>query len=377
MTRVLHIINGDLYAGAERVQDLLALNLGRHGYEVGFVTLKPGLFDHSRRAAATPLFPLDMRHRLDVRGVPAIARIARKGGYRILHSHTPRSALVGALAARLARVPLVHHVHGPTTQDTEHTARNFRNALVERICAHRAAGVIAVSDFAAAYARQLGVPRARTAVVRNGVETPDAQTAVRTGGRITLGAVALFRPRKGVEVLIEAVAQLIHRRGADVRMLMVGGFETSAYATQIRTLAQDLGVADRIEWTGFTTDVDAMLRRMDVFVLPSLYGEGLPMVVLEAMALGLPIVSAAVGGVVEAIDDRRQGLLVPPGDAASLSGALGELIDRPALGRALGNAARERQIACFSADTMAAGVAGVYDQLLNRTSNVSGGRHVS
>jgi glycosyltransferase involved in cell wall biosynthesis len=364
LTGVLHIINGDLYAGAERVQDLLALNLGRHGYEVGFVSLKSGLFDRSRRAADAPLLALDMRNRIDFGSVPTIAKIVEAEGYRILHSHTPRSALIGALAASLAGVPLIHHVHGPTTQDTEHPVKNYRNSFVERVCVRKAVRAIAVSECAAEYARMLGVPRKKMAIVWNGVETPRERVVTEGTGQATLGAVALFRPRKGVEVLIKAIAKLADRRNRRVKLLMVGEFETNAYEEQIKTLARDLGVEDQIEWTGFTTDVEAMLRRMDIFVLPSLYGEGLPMVVLEAMALGLPIVSAAVGGVVEAIEHQRQGLLVPPGDAEAMSRALDELISDETLRTTLGNAARERQIERFSAAAMASGIAGIYDELL-------------
>jgi glycosyltransferase involved in cell wall biosynthesis len=195
------------------------------------------------------------------------------------------------------------------------------------------------------------------------VETPPARE--RTGSnRFTFGAVALFRPRKGLEVLVEAVARLSHVGSKPFRVLMVGDFESGEYERKIRTLAEVRGVADRFEWTGFTTDVETMLRRMDVFVLPSLYGEGLPMVVLEAMALGLPIVAAAVGGVVEAMESRRHGLLVTPGDADAMCAAMDELVRDQPLREALGGNARTRQMEQFSAEAMAAGVAAIYDRCI-------------
>ncbi len=364
MRKVLHIINGDLYAGAERVQDLLALNLPKYGYDVGLVTLKEGLYPKARQATEVPLFPFGMRSRFDLRVVPGIANIAKAGGYQLMHSHSPRSALIGALASSLAAVPLVHHLHGPTTHDTEHRVRNYWNSFIERICVRKAAHGVAVSKFVAGYARSLGVPPERCTVVWNGVKTPSARPVREDRGQLTVGAVALFRPRKGIEVLIEAVARLADARTGLVKVLMVGGFETKAYEEKIKDLSRRLNVHDRIEWTGFTTDVDQMLRRMDVFVLPSLYGEGLPMVILEAMALGLPIVSSAVGGVGEAIEDRRSGVLVEPGDAAAMCLSLNEVLVDEALRLEIGQGARRRQTECFSVNTMAAGVAAVYDKVL-------------
>ena len=364
MKKALHIINGDLYAGAERVQDLLALNLPQFGYDVGLVTLKDGLYPHVRQARDVPLFPAGMRSRFDLRVVPGVATVARTGGYHIMHTHSPRSLLVGALASSLGGLPLVHHVHGPTTHDTEHVLRNVRNAFIERICIKKAAHAVSVSQFVADYARSLGVPVDRSTIVRNGVQTVPEKPLTNDQDQPTLGAVGLFRPRKGVEVLIAAAAQLAESRSGRFNLLMVGGFETPAYEKEIKDLARRLSIEDRIEWTGFITDVPRMLRRMDVFVLPSLYGEGMPMVVLEAMALGLPIVATAVGGVVEAIEDRRQGVLVEPGDATGLCTSLNEVLDKQVFRQEIGRAARDRQIECFSAPMMAAGVAAVYDKVL-------------
>jgi glycosyltransferase involved in cell wall biosynthesis len=363
VAKVLHIINGDLYAGAERVQDLLALTLPRYGYDVGLVTLKDGLFAGSRRAVDAPLYPLGMRTRLDLGIARRVADVARSQDYRALHTHSPRSALVGAMAASLHRVPLIHHVHGPTTEDTDQRLRNFRNAWVEKLSVRKAAQLIAVSRSAADYARSLGVPAARSSIVWNGVETPPVRERA-PSGRFTFGSVALFRPRKGLEVLVEAVAKLARVRREPFRILMVGDFESGGYEGKIKTLIEARGVTDRFEWTGFTTDVDAMLSQMDVFVLPSLYGEGLPMVVLEAMALGLPIVASTVGGVVEAIEHREHGMLVMPGDSDAMCAAMDELARDHALREALGRNARKRQIEQFSADAMAAGVAAVYDRCM-------------
>lgn len=201
--------------------------------------------------------------------------------------------------------------------------------------------------------------------VPNGVPTIDVRPRIVTPQRWTLGMSALFRPRKGIEVLLEAI-KLLRKTGSDVRLRAIGPFETPAYEAEVRALVVRLGIGDAIEWTGFVTNIPAELAKIDVLVLPSLFGEGLPMVVLEAMAAGVPVIASDVEGVPEAIVNREEGLLVQPGDAASLAAAVDELVsglvDYPALSRN----AQTRHAELFSAEAMAAHVADVYDQVLGR-----------
>ena len=102
---MLHLINGEHYSGAERVQDLLALRLPEFGFEAAFACLKPGRFAECRRSQETPLWDVSMRSRFDLGIARRIARLVRQGDYRLIHSHTPRAALVGRIAAGLAGVP--------------------------------------------------------------------------------------------------------------------------------------------------------------------------------------------------------------------------------------------------------------------------------
>ena len=131
-------------------------------------------------------------------------------------------------------------------------------------------------------------------------------------------------------------------------------------------LAERLGVADAIRWTGFVDDVPAELERVDLFVLPSLFGEGLPMVVLEAMAAGVPVVASRVEGVPAAIRHREEGLLCEPGSVSQLALAIEELVEgSDELDyAAMSHSAQQRHAECFSARAMAAEVAQVYREVL-------------
>lgn len=363
-TRVLHVINGEHYSGAERVQDLLALNLPQFGFDVGFCCLKPGRFAASRQSRSTPLVDLPMRGRVDLRPAFRLARLIMSERYELVHTHTPRGALVGRIAAAIARVPLVHHVHSPTALDSTRGWPDRCNAFIENVSLTGAAAVITVSTSLAAYAAGQGIPQSRITVVPNGVPIvgPLPPRSKPTAPWI-LGAVALFRPRKGLEVLFQALACL-RQAGNDCRLRAVGVFENETYQQQILHLVDELQLADAIDWVGFTSDVPAELARMDLFVLPSLFGEGLPMVILEAMAHGVPVVATRVEGVPEAIRDGLEGSLADPHDPIDLYRAIKRILDGQLDWSQLRQQAHRRQIEHFSDRSMAAGVAAVYRRVL-------------
>ncbi len=365
LVRVLHVINGEHFSGAERVQDLLAGYLPACGYEVGFACVKPGRFPDARKFRDAALYPVPMRSRLDFSCGRKLASLLRDEQFSIIHAHTPRALMVADQAARLAKVPLVYHVHSPAGRDSTRWFRNMANAWLERHAAHRASRLIAVSPSVRRYMIEQGFLASHVICVPNGVPTIDVAPRAAAPQTWTLGMSALFRPRKGIEVLLEAL-KLVRRGGNDVRLRAIGPFETPAYEAEVRALVAKLGIGDAIEWTGFVTNIAGELAKIDALVLPSLFGEGMPMVVLEAMAAGVPVIASDVEGVPEAIVDREDGLLVQPGDAASLAAAIDELtsglVDYPTLSRN----AQTRHAERFSAETMAGNVAAVYDQVLGR-----------
>jgi len=363
MAKALHIVNGDYYAGAERVQDLLAQRLPAFGYEVGFACLKRGLFAEARQSRSSPLHLVPMDSRFSLGAGLAVARLAEHEGYAILHTHTPRSLLAGCIASLKSGKPLVHHVHSPALRDTESRGRNFVNAAVENFAARRARKLIAVSASLKAYFRRAGFAESKIAVVPNGVAVMKGQPAWQTPqGPWLLGTVAFFRPRKGIDVLLAALAAL-RGQGVDARLLAVGGFETEAYERHLKDLAQSLKIAAFVEWTGFTRDVSAELRRIHIFVLPSLFGEGLPMVILEAMSFGLPVVATNVEGIPEVLDHGKAGIVAAAGDAEALTKALQQLITNPAKAQQFSTTGQMRQREIYSDVAMARGVAQIYREI--------------
>jgi glycosyltransferase involved in cell wall biosynthesis len=362
--RVLHLINGEHYAGAERVQDLLAGRLPEFGFSVGFACLKPDAFDAMRQSREAPLDNVPMRTRFDLWAANKVAKIVRQGGYRILHGHTVRTALIGSLASRMAGVPMVYHVHSPAARDSTRHWMNRINATVERLSLRSTSRVIAVSQALADYLAAEGFDPARVTVVYNGVPGPARLPCRMTPvGCWTLGIVALFRPRKGLEVLLDAMATLL-RQGIPVHLRAVGTFESAKYEAEIAARVRRLQLTGQISWTGFTRQIESELRRMDLLVLPSLFGEGLPMVMLEAMAAGVPVVASRVPGVPEAIRDGHEGVLVDPDNSDKLAQAIAALINGCYNWENLRVCAFERHARQFSDRAMAAGVAAVYRKVL-------------
>lgn len=362
--RALHVINGERYSGAERVQDLLGLNLPDFGVELTYVCLKPDQFPSARRARLATLLSYPMAHKADVRPVYHLAREIRAGRYDIVHAHTPRTALIARLATLGMNLPLIYHVHSPVTRDSTRRVQNAINLASEKLAVRDAARLIVVSQSLKAYMESQGFQANRIRVVPNGVPGP-VEPPLRSAPKKTwtIGAVALFRPRKGLEILLQSIAKL-REAGAEVVLRAVGAFETVEYEQAICALVAELKLEKAVTFAGFCKDVPAELARIDLFVLPSLFGEGMPMVLLEALAAGVPCIASDVEGVTEVLRDGVDGVVVPPGDVDRLTLAIGQFVTGERDFAGFSRAGHERWQEGFSDKAMAAGVARVYHEAL-------------
>ena len=358
---VLHLINGEHFAGAERVQDLLANCLPHFGYQADFVCMKLGKFAEVR-TSQSKLYQLNMRHSFDVLIARKVCQYVKENEYKILHAHTPRSILIGSLAASWTNLPLVYHVHSPVGRDSTRKLRNRVNTWVESRCLKNVSSMICVSQSLKEYMAELGHSESKLHVVRNGVPTIENAAPVPPKETWTIGTMALFRPRKGVECLLQALAKM-KSKGYNVHLRAVGGFESKEYEQEVMNLVSHLGISDSITWTGFVTDINAEFREMDLFVLPSLFGEGLPMVVLEAMANGVPVLASRVEGIPEAIRDGVDGLIFDAGSDDDLVEKFSQVYGDIGFWQRMSQNSYQRQQKELSDMSMAQGVAKVYDQI--------------
>lgn len=365
--KVMHLVNGEHFSGAERVQDLLAMALPEFGYSIGFVCVKPDRFPKSRQSVSSDLHTVPMKSKFDIGCVNRVVEIFREGGYRCLHAHTPRTLLIGRLAARKLKCPLIYHVHSPVGRDSNRGVANWFNSMLEKWTLKGVDRMICVSTSLAGYMEELGHSPELLSVVCNGVPVLDElPPRPEPEHPWTIGTMALFRPRKGTEVLLRAIATL-KEQGVSVNLRAVGPFETPEYQAEVYALVDELGIGDRIEWTGFQQDVNEQLKKMDIFVLPSLYGEGLPMVVLEAMANGVPVVASCVEGIPEAVRHQTDGLIFEPSNPDDLAAKLSQIVGDVTSWRKYGKNSLERQRTKLSDISMAEGVADIYNDLLQIT----------
>jgi glycosyltransferase involved in cell wall biosynthesis len=164
---------------------------------------------------------------------------------------------------------------------------------------------------------------------------------------------------KGVDVLLAAMA-LLRDRFPTLRLLAVG---TGSLDRPLQKMAAEIGIADRVRFTGLRTDVPAIFRGLDLLVLPS-RSEGLPMVLLEAFGLSVPVVATRVGGTPELVEDGVTGLLVPPEDPAALADAIARALASPELRRDLGTRARRVFEEKLDARRMVAAFESIFEEVL-------------
>jgi glycosyltransferase involved in cell wall biosynthesis len=217
-----------------------------------------------------------------------------------------------------------------------------------------------VRDFCVSH---IGLPPEKLGVIYNGVQVPETSASPREAraklglpldGQV-IGTVSRLYLVKGIDFLIRALAQM-----DDAALAIVGdGPERAA----LETLADTLGVAGRIHWTGHRRDVPTLLPAFDLYVQPSLH-EGMSNTILEAMAAGLPVVATAVGGTPEVVDDGVTGLLVPPRDPDALAGVIVRLLRDLDLRRKMGRAGQERVRRHFSLEQMVRQTQALYERLL-------------
>jgi glycosyltransferase involved in cell wall biosynthesis len=294
----------------------------------GFDTLR-----ERARCLDTPLISIDDRGPWDWRVATELLALCRRERVAIWHGHDYKSNLLGLLLRPFWPMRLVSTVHGWGVMGERRTQLYNR---VDRLCLPFYERVVCVSEDLHHACRTLGVPEHRCLLIENAIDT--TQFTRRTGrdeakrrlglpaAGFTVGAVGRLSEEKAYDLLIRAVDRLIGD-GHDVALLIVGEGNQRAKLEALRT---ELGRGDRIRLLGFQSDVIPLYEAMDLFVLSSLR-EGLPNVVLEAMALEVPVVATRIAGIPRLIEDCRNGLLVEPGSIDALAEAITRTINDPGL----------------------------------------------
>jgi glycosyltransferase involved in cell wall biosynthesis len=341
---VLQVTQDLGHGGLERVAATIGRHLDRDRFQVSFLALREGgpraeeLVEEGFRVDVLDSRPDGADYMSSVK----VGRYIRSLRPDVIHTHNTQAFIDGTVGALLGGgPPLVHTDHARQFPDKK------RYVIAEHILSHLSFRVVGVSEHTTRNLRRYEwIPRRKLMTIPNGVDIPrldrDAVGRVvrnELGLRqdeIVIGAAVRLTPQKALNVLIEAFAG-VHRRFGHATLVIAGtGPDREALAAN----AERLGVRRKVHFLGLRHDVPRLLCAYDIFALSSVW-EGMPLGVLEAMALGCPVVATRVGGVPEMIEDGHSGILVEPGDVSALESALATLLADPVAAQAMADRARE------------------------------------
>ena len=370
--KVALFTDADVFAGTER--HMLDLGVGLRDLGVGVTMSCPVPSPLAQRAAAAGLgvVAIPKRGRLDWRAVRTVRRLVRDGRVDVVHAHNGRTALLAALAVRLAgrgRCVATQHFLTPCYV-TRRGLKAWLSTRVHRWVDRRTHHLIAISDATCQGSLTRGEADAGgITVVPNGIRDPEAASLASTAEvRRSLGikadvplvvCVARLEREKDVGSLVSAMA-LVKASVPTARCVVAGG---GSQEDALRARVRREGLEDTVELLGFRDDAMAVIAASDVFVLPSL-AEPFGLVLLEAMALGKPVVSTAVGGPLEIVVEGETGHLVAAGSPPELANVLIKLLNDSTARERMGSAGRRRFVERFTAGRMARDVLAVYRRTL-------------
>jgi glycosyltransferase involved in cell wall biosynthesis len=386
--RVLYVNHTAEVSGAERsltsllaalpetVQARMATPRGRLTTEVRRLGIPATAI--AGTAGSLRLHPLHTARALAEMSIAAsqVRRVARGHGAELVHANSIRAGIVLALA-RLPPAATVVHIRdclppGPVTTATM------------RLIAATATTVLANSRYTARSVRA-AAPSALIEVVHNPVDLErwdparidrsQARSRLGEAGRrrLLLGVVAQLSPWKGQDTAIEAL-RLLHEEGIDAHLLLIGSakfvaratrFDNDSYVARLRALIAGAGLEDRVSWLGEREDVPELVRALDVLLLPS-WEEPFGRALIEAMAMGVPVIATDVGGPAEIIEDGREGYLLAPREPLAWAQASRRFAEDSRRGEEMGRAGRRRVEEAFTVEHHVTSMLDVYERTLAR-----------
>jgi glycosyltransferase involved in cell wall biosynthesis len=361
---ILLVIDDASIGGGQQHVLALAERLTGQGVEVAVACEASGYLVDELRSRRITQYPLRLPENPSLRALADTIKVIRARGARLVHTHGGTAGFYGRLGARrLGYVRTVHTYHGIHYLHQKSARKRVLHRAIDRFLLRWTDEVICVakSDCDLALKERLALPD-HVSVIYNGIDLSGFELRGandRAEERFIVGTVGRLHEQKGHVHLLEAAA-LIRQSRPQVRIRIIGD---GPLRSQLEAKARALRVDDIVEFLGARSDVPAQLRQFDLFALPSLW-EGLPYVLLEAMATGIPVVATDVDGVREVVGDRAEGILVPPRDSRALATAIIDLAADPARRAELGARGAQAVRQRFSLDAMIAQTLDVYSRAM-------------
>ena len=375
----MHLTTVDMSLALLLLPQLVAIR--EAGYDVVGVSA-PGPYVTSLEAHGIRHVPLTRSTRAanvraDVQAAREFVEICRRLRPDVVHTHNPKPGVYGRIGARLAGVPgVVNTVHGLYAQPTDPLARRAAVYGLERVAATFSHAELVQNPEDIPVLRRLGIPERRIRLLGNGVDlsrfdpqrhghTRQPMRAALGIGRdeVVVGLVGRLVREKGYREVF-AAAQRLRRTQPQVRFVIVGPEEPDK-ADAITPMERDAARGSGVLFLGARGDVEELYSMMDLYVLAS-HREGFPRSAMEAAAMGLPIVATDIRGCRQVVEHGRTGLLVPPGEADTLEGAIDLLAADPELRRRMGAEGRRKAQGEFDDRRQVAVTLETYERLLPR-----------
>lgn len=362
---VLHIINSAQHGGGTRHLLDLVKGLSRKEYIFCIAISEDGPYVEFFRKNGFQVHIVDMMSgRFQSKAVKKLNNLIETIKPSIIHAHGTRAGFFIARGRKnRPEIPFVYTVHGLSyNKNTGLWIRIFYRQIERYICG-KADKIISVSptDGKEMVENEIA-DKKKVTVIENGIDLARFTRISRTYKNCKIiGCIARLTEQKGIEFLIEALAILKYVFENDLRLIIVGDGKLN---NKLKKLAEKMGVTDRIEWTGATDDPVYWYKKFDIFVLPSLW-EGLPLVLIEAMASGLPVISTNTSGGIDIIKDHNNGILVPRGDSEALAIAVQEIYEKKALAKKLASNGRKDSEKKYSMKRFLEQTDGFYKKTVN------------
>ena len=375
MRKILHLRSSSIFAGPERQILQLAKSMEAEGFQLEIVAL------YRRKGAMPPIHPLlkeakkiglraeqlNDRGKFSLKTVSSITDKLKEEHFSLIHTHGYKANLIGGMAAKLAGIKCIATVH-------LHTQANLRlklYRLIDLFALRFFSKIIAVCENLRQEMISAGLSENKIVTIHNAVDLKDFspntfcnvqqiedQLGIEANQPI-VSIIGRLSPQKGHRYFLEAAARVL-KALPESRFLIIGDGPLKRHLEEFAT---SLGIGGAVSFLGYREDIVDLMRLSDVIVISSIR-EGLPYVLLEALALAKPVVATRVGGVPEVVKDKVTGFLVPPQDAKALAEAVIHLLSDRKEAKRVGEEGRELIYRKFSVQTMARRIAEVYREVL-------------
>jgi glycosyltransferase involved in cell wall biosynthesis len=380
MGKVLHLRSSSGFHGPERQMLQLAKHMKRESFQVEMLVLY-------RRTGAMPLIhplverarnhgveaeQLEGKAKLSPTDITYVTQRLSRGQFSLIHTHGYKANILGVIAAKLAGVKSVVTVHLHT--ETSYRLRLYK--VIDLLALRFFHKVIAVSESLRQYLIVAGLSPKKVITVHNAIDLEIFTSSVSfhnnkalIENQLEIGSdqnivsiIGRLTSQKGHRYFLESAGRVLEVF-PEARFLIIGD---GPLREELEGLSLSLGIAQAVRFLGYRQDVATLMSMSDVIVMPSLR-EGLPYVLLEALALARPVVGTPVGGIPEVVKHGETGFLVPPKDSESLAEAVIQILRNPKEAAKLGERGRELVSREFNVETMVRKTAAVYTEVLSGT----------